>query len=249
MQNKRLLIILGFIFLVQNVVFTQLSTYGLEFRSGYNYSEANYGIAPLDNLIPISDYPIFARSEEGALGYSFGIGASCFFGNRLELLTHIDFFQLNYDVGTAALDSGSIPPNRPVQPDVPVIIAGTVGYAYLNIETGLRYNFSPDSRSRPFVGIFISDMIHLNTDWTFQVKYQDNQVKGNVDFSENQQGIEYRNVFFAGMNAGCHFKVTEHFSLSPMIDFRYGMNPVVKIDDPVSVPYVFGFNLLGKWWF
>jgi hypothetical protein len=249
MKNQKLLFFLCFLFVAQNIVFAQNTSFGIELRAGYNFSDVDYGIAHLDHLIPISDYPIFSRAEEGELGYSFGIGAAFSFGKHIELLTNIDFIRLNYDVATGVFDEGSIPPNRPVQPDVPIIIAGTVGYSYINIETGLRYSFKPDSRTRPFVGIFINDMIHLNTAWTFTVKYQDNQIADKIDFSENQDEITFSNVFFAGMNAGCQFMITENFSIAPMIDFRYGLNPVVKNEPGIKAPFVLGFNIQGKWWF
>lgn len=238
-----------FIFLVilNGISFGQDSTLTYELRIGTNFNDANYGIEKLQDLFPIGEYPIYTNGGESGAGYQFGLGVSWAFSKHFELVTTIDYLRYNYDVTSGVLDFDTIPTGRPIRPTVPIFITGSVGYTYLNIESGIRYSFNKDSKRGFFIGGFISDMVHLNTDWTFDVKFEDQRIENGVDFSEDQEDLEFKNVVYLGVNAGYFVRLGKRISLAPLIDLRFGMNPVVDIQDEPLNPTTYSFNLVGKW--
>lgn len=222
----------------------------LEIRTGLNTSNAGYGIEALSSLLPINDYPRYSSTETPAIGFNFGVGASFKIGDHFEFLTNIDYIKYNYSVTDHVFDIlESLPSNRVIRPDVPILITGQIGYHYLNIETGVRYSFNADQQKGMFIGLYISDMIHLNTNWIFDVKYEDQRIDNDLDLSEEQEGIEFRNVVFLGSNLGYQIKLKENFTISPLVDFRYGLNPVVEVSERENEPWALSFMAQAKWWF
>ncbi len=228
----------------------QDSKYSLELRFGTNQSDMNYGTEPLEPLMPKEDYVGFSNIGDGGNGYSFGFGVGWSFGKRFELMTNIDYVNFEYESTIAVLSENtiSIPPNP--RPDVPVTIAGDINYNYLNIEAGIRYSFNDDRSKGFFVGAYISDMIHLNTEWNpFVTVFEDRRIDRNVDYSEIREAVEFNDLYTVGVNLGYKFKLIEKLSVAPLIDFRYGLNPVVDVDEEVLNPMAIGFQVQASWAF
>jgi len=246
MNQLKYLFVYFALLLSPNFIFAQDSTFNFEVRLGINNSDMNYGIDELSDLLPIDDYPIYSSSGVGAVGYSIGVGLGWSLSKHFELITNIDYSLLNYDVSSGVFRTLTSTLGRPVQPETPTFIDGTVGYSFINIEPEIRYHFNPNKKEGLFVGASISNMIHLNTDWQFDVLYEDLRIENDVDFSEYQEGIEFKDLFFLGLNTGYYFKIKENFSIGPKFNFHFGLNPIVEDGSNVLSPTIFGFNVYSK---
>lgn len=237
--------LLWIIFVLSSMpLISQSSDMSFEIRVGLNTSDVGYGIDKLRGILPTEDYTLYSNSGNPGLGFALGASFGWNFANHFELITSFDYQKLNYGVESGVSDVAPIPANRPIRPEVPIFFSGAAGYSYLNIETGVRYSFNTDPRKGFFVGAFISDMIHLGTDWTLDVTYEDQRIVENVDFSDVQGDLEFNNVVFLGLNTGYYFTIKENFSIGPMVDIRFGLNSAVDIE---SAPFAMGFYLQGKW--
>jgi len=224
----------------------QDSKFTLELRGGINNSDVNYGIEELSTILPLDDYPNFFSSGVGNTAFSFGLGGAYALGKHVEFTANIDYTRYNYDVVSTVMTAGV---TNLFRPEVISTIFGNTSYNYLNIETGIRYSLSEERNKGFFFGAFVSNMFHLDTDWKLRSIFENGVIDNNADFSQNQERIDFKNLFFLGLNTGYKFKLKENFSLSPVIDFRYGLNSVVESNESVPSPLAVGYYVMASWQF
>lgn len=244
---KTILSFLFFIFISLSTFAQDKTIWSLELRGGSNYSDMNFGTSLLEPLLPLEDYEVNSSFGDGDFGYFIGAGLSGTFGKRWELITNIEFVTFSYDISAAVFD---IPFdfNRVPREGVPNLFSGVLNYRFLNIETGVRYTFSDDRSEGFFIGAFISDMIHLDTDSDLSVRFEDFSIQKELSVEDFRSEVEYENIWFVGLNMGYNFRIADKISVGPIADFRYGLNPVVDkdVEDTIE-PIAINLGVQAKW--
>ena len=227
---------------------TESSKFALEVRGGINYSDMNYGTEYLRGLLPTDDYTTYTVIGEGTDGYSLGIGGSWMINNRFEGVVNLDYVRFSYKGTSTVVDELLNPQSSNPRPEVPILLASVIDYSYLNMEIGIRYSFSEDLTKGLFAGASISNMLHLNTDWSdFRVWYEDRRFSANEDFTDSQDGLAFNDLLFLGLNVGYKYKITDRLSIVPLIDFRYGLNSVAETTESIPSPLVINFQAQAIW--
>lgn len=231
---------------ISNQLSAQDGSTFLELRLNGNNSDMNYGIDELSDLFPVSDYPLFSNTGSPGIGFTLGLGAGYQLNNRFEIRGAVDYIKYNYEVFSGVFDTTTPVVGRPIRPEVPIIISGDVGYNYLSIEGGLRYSFHNDPNKGLFAGLMISNMIHLNTDWTFDVKYEDQRLESKQDLSAEQEGIEYNNLVTIGLEIGYEILLTDQLSIAPTVALIQSLTDTVENEETLN-PSAQRFGVQLRW--
>lgn len=243
----RLLPTLLFFLSISNFLIAQNKPFVLEIRGGANQVQLNYDLDFFETLLPTDDFTLFT-ARESDWGYTFGVGGAKNIRDRFEWVTNLDFVRVEYATQSGVYGSNGTLPLQEVGPDVPVLLFGIKDFSFLNIETGIRYYLKNRNKGF-FAGAFLSSFIHLNTDWNFLTMYSPGIIYNDVDYSTFQEEVNFKNLFFVGLNAGYRFNITERLGIGPVVDYRLGLNSAVDTTAGNTNPSAFGINVLAAWKF
>jgi hypothetical protein len=212
--------------------------------AGANYSDVNYGSEFLYQYLPVQDYNSISSSGEGFYAYDVGLNYSRVLSNSFSLSVGLIYSVLNYKIDGEVTD---LKPDvmRPPSPDIPVSVDGVVKYSFLNFEAGLDYSFNSTINRGLFLSFDVNSMLHLNTNWYMNVVNEDQSEWTDKNIADTQQP-DYNTLWFIGLGAGYHIRLGEDHTLTPLIGFKYGFNPIV---DGTLEPTVINLSLALNRWF
>jgi hypothetical protein len=219
--------------------------FSLDIRGGANLSDLNYGYELFDfeNFFPRNDYIFFGEGGQGDYGLHVGIGASARVFKRFLLFGGVDYARLRYGVD-ASVDSLRPSVSRPLSPNLPIMADGVVGYSFINARTGLSYSFNKNVAKGLALSVSLSNMIHLDTDWTLDITYETLRM-GTEEELPPVAEPDYQHLWFLNLGLDYKFLLGEKISLVPYIEYNHGLNPLVT---GALNPQAFNAGIGLKWW-
>ncbi|MEM6263530.1 MAG: outer membrane beta-barrel protein [Bacteroidota bacterium] len=244
MQHLLTGILAAFFMGVTTLGYSQQYNHHVEVRAGANYTNVNYGTELLETLFSPNDYTDFQANTDYGLGHFVGVGASIHFLNHFEFMASVDYVRMNGQL-SGQVEQLKDDVTRPPSSLVPVNASGTISHTFISIETGVRYTFGGDITNGFFIGGFISDMIHLDTEWRIDMEYETGNSNVQSDISRVEQP-DYQNLTMVGGSIGYTHPIGDRFTVSPVLDYRYGFNPLVE---QAGRPMGFNLGLGTRYWF
>lgn len=227
---------------------TAQNNFDIQFRLGINQSDLSTGIDAIEPVLPRDDYPVFLIGNSDGTGFFFGVEVDYLLTEQLTVIGTVDYSRLNGNASIGVFEEfvgGTAPPIRPIREDTPILIAGTLNHDYINIGLGIRHFLMNKNRKGLFLGGGFNYLIHANTNWDLEVKYEDLSIGEDQEINDLSEEQNYQDLIFLGLEAGYAFSIKDKIQFSPIVRFDYGLNTVVENEEAPN-PTVLNLGLLVK---
>lgn len=191
-------------------------------EAGLNYgasaSAGNFVKEYLEN----EDYNSRGASSDPALGLNLDFGIYYRISKRSEVKIATGYLLSGTQVlGTLSDLNSSI--NRPLNPDIPILVEGRVNSSMLSFGGDFIFNFNENYNNGFHISVGVSYLIHLNTDWKTDVEFE----TGNFGVQNNLSNIadtDLNNVILTNLNLGYNIIMNEKYRITPSFGFNLGLN-------------------------
>jgi hypothetical protein len=215
---------------------------GLNF--GLNYSDLNYGTEFMEEYMPKMDYLLYSAGGDADYGYYTGILYTRKLTSHLLIDLGAAFQKLGYKI-EAEVNDLNPNVNRPPSSSIPISAVGALNYYFYDLNATFEYSFSRYVNQGFYLKAGANYLMHSKTAWKLDVVFEDQSEGSDTDFTKITEP-EYNGLLFVDFGLGYHIGLSEKISISPEVNFSYGLNGLV---DEELAPTIIRAGISIRRWF